>query len=286
MVFTGKTKNLGVIGYPIKHSLSPVIQNTAIQEAGIDYAYIAMPIAPEDLEKAVIGLKALNFTGFNVTIPHKVNIMQYLDEIDEMAKLIGAVNTVHIKDGKLYGYNTDAIGFINPLLKENVEIKDKTTVILGAGGACRAVVCGLIKQGIKNIILAVRNPVKAQLLANDFNDLVDIKVCDWHSEEFKQYLAQADLLVNTTPLGMEGNIDSKPPVDWESVKKSAFVYDIVYIPAETKFLQEAKEYGHKILNGERMLAEQGAAALHLWTDKDINVDIMVETLHDYLNKNK
>ena len=286
MVFTGKTKNLGVIGYPIKHSLSPVIQNTAIQEAGIDYAYIAMPIAPEDLEKAVIGLKALNFTGFNVTIPHKVNIMQYLDEIDEMAKLIGAVNTVHIKDGKLYGYNTDAIGFINPLLKENVEIKDKATVILGAGGACRAVVCGLIKQGIKNIILAVRNPAKAQLLANDFNDLVDIKVCDWHSEEFKQYLAQADLLVNTTPLGMEGNIDSKPPVDWESVKKSAFVYDIVYIPAETKFLQEAKEYGHKILNGERMLAEQGAAALHLWTDKDINVDIMVKTLHDYLNKNK
>lgn len=286
MVFTGKTKNLGVIGYPIKHSLSPVIQNTAIQEAGIDYAYIAMPIAPEDLEKAVIGLKALNFTGFNVTIPHKVNIMQYLDEIDEMAKLIGAVNTVHIKDGKLYGYNTDAIGFINPLLKENVEIKDKTTVILGAGGACRAVVCGLIKQGIKNIILAVRNPAKAQLLANDFKDLVDINVCDWHSEEFKQYLAQADLLVNTTPLGMEGNIDSKPPVDWESVKKSAFVYDIVYIPAETKFLQEAKEYGHKILNGERMLAEQGAAALHLWTDKDINVDIMVKTLHDYLNKNK
>ena len=118
MVFTGKTKNLGVIGYPIKHSLSPVIQNTAIQEAGIDYAYIAMPIAPEDLEKAVIGLKALNFTGFNVTIPHKVNIMQYLDEIDEMAKLIGAVNTVHIKDGKLYGYNTDAIGFINPLLRK------------------------------------------------------------------------------------------------------------------------------------------------------------------------
>ena len=286
MVFTGKTKNLGVIGYPIKHSLSPVIQNTAIQEAGIDYAYIAMPIAPEDLEKAVIGLKALNFTGFNVTIPHKVNIMQYLDEIDEMAKLIGAVNTVHIKDGKLYGYNTDAIGFINPLLKENVEIKDKTAAILGVGGACRAVVCGLIKQGIKNIILAVRNLAKAQLLANDFNDLVDIKVCDWHSEEFKQYLAQADLLVNTTPLGMEGNIDSKPPVDWESVKKSAFVYDIVYIPAETKFLQEAKEYGHKILNGERMLAEQGVAALHLWTDKDINVDIMVKTLHDYLNKNK
>lgn len=245
MVFTGKTKNLGVIGYPIKHSLSPVIQNTAIQEAGIDYAYIAMPIAPEDLEKAVIGLKALNFTGFNVTIPHKVNIMQYLDEIDEMAKLIGAVNTVHIKDGKLYGYNTDAIGFINPLLKENVEIKDKTAVILGAGGACRAVVCGLIKQGIKNIILAVRNPAKAQLLANDFNDLVDIKVCDWHSEEFKQYLAQADLLVNTTPLGMEGNIDSKPPVDWESVK-NLLLFMILYIfLLKQNFYKKPKNMGIK-----------------------------------------
>lgn len=287
MITTGKTKNLGVIGYPIKHSLSPVIQNAAIDKADIDYTYIAMPIRPEDLKVAVQGLRALNFTGFNVTIPHKVNIMQYLDEIDELAKLIGAVNTVYIKGGKMYGYNTDAIGFINPLLKRNIIIQDKNAMILGAGGASRAIICGLMKQGIKQIVLGVRNPVKAQLLANDFKNIVNIKVCDWHGEEFKVYLSTTDLLVNTTPLGMEGkNIDSKPPVDWQILRKTAFVYDIVYIPAETKFLQEAKLYGHEILNGEQMLAEQGAAALQLWTRQQVDVDVMVHTLHDYLNKYK
>lgn len=285
MTYTGKTKNLGVIGYPIKHSLSPVIQNVAIAKANIDYAYIAMPIKPEDLFVAVQGLKALNFIGFNVTIPHKVNIMQYLDEIDEMAKLIGAVNTVHIKNNKLYGYNTDAIGFINPLLKQNIAIEGQNAVILGAGGACRAIICGLIKQKIKQITLGVRNPMKAQLLADDFKELVKIKVCDWHNEEFKGNLAKADLLINTTPLGMEGkNVDNKPPIDWQVVNKTAFVYDIIYTPAETKFLQEAKTYGHKVLNGEQMLAEQGAEALKIWTNANIDVDIMVQTLNNYLNK--
>lgn len=285
MEYTGKTKNLGVIGYPIKHSLSPIIQNAAIKKAQIDYSYIAMPIEPDDLQIAVKGLKALNFVGFNVTIPHKVNIMKYLDHIDESARLIGAVNTVHIKDGKLYGFNTDAIGFINPLIKEAFEIKDKCAVILGAGGACRAIVYGLIKQGIKNIVLGVRNKGKAATVVNDFNSFVDIIALDWQSSSFKDMLRSADLLINTTPLGMQGNIDSMPPVDWNILNPAAFVYDIVYIPQETKFLLEAKQHGHKVLNGERMLAEQGAAALHLWTDAIIDVDEMVESLRTYFKKN-
>ncbi len=260
MIHTGKTKNLGVIGYPIKHSLSPVIQNAAITAADIDYNYIAMPISPENLEIAIKGLKAIDLCGFNVTIPHKVAIMQYLDEIDETARIIGAVNTVQIKDNKLYGYNTDAIGFVNPLLKENVILKDKTAVILGAGGACRAVICGLVQNDIKNIILGVRNQSKGEKLATSFSELINIKVCDWHNEEFTKWLQKADLLVNTTPLGMYPNIDNMPPVDWDKVNPSAFVYDIVYTPAETRFLQEAKKRGHQILNGERMLAEQGAAS--------------------------
>ena len=290
MTYTGKTKNLGVIGYPIKHSLSPVIQNAAIKKADLDYVYIAMPIAPENLKTAVDGLKALDFVGFNVTIPHKVNIMQYLDEIDDVARLMGAVNTVCIKNGKLCGYNTDVKGFINPLIKNKIIIKDKIAVVLGAGGACRAVICGLLQQKIGKIILGVRNPAKAEILVNDFRNLIksaDIEVFDWQSKDFKNYLQSADLLINTTPLGMEGNIDSKPPVDWGFVNKSAFVYDIIYVPAETKFLQEAKAHGHEILNGENMLAEQGAEALHLWTNADIDVNIMVQTLHEYLiNKTK
>lgn len=284
MAYTGKTKNLGVIGYPIKHSLSPIIQNAAISKAKVDYSYIAMPIESNDLEIAVKGLKALNFTGFNVTIPHKVNIMQYLDVIDEAAKIIGAVNTVHIKDGKLYGYNTDAIGFINPLLKENIEIKDKCAVILGAGGACRAVVYGLIKQGIRKIILGVRNIIKANAMIQDFNKFVDIIVFDWHSKEFKESLVYADLLINTTPLGMQGDEDSMPPIDWAFLNKSAFVYDIVYIPQETKFLKQAKIHGHRILNGEKMLAEQGAAALSLWANVNVDVNEMVRALREYFLK--
>ncbi len=291
MIHTGKTKNLGVIGYPIKHSLSPVIQNAAIEKADIDYTYIAMPIAPENLQVAVEGLKAIDITGFNVTIPHKVAIMQYLDEIDEAAKIIGAVNTVQFKDSKLYGYNTDSIGFINPLIKEHIELKDKTIVILGAGGACRAVVCGLIQNRVGKIILGVRNPAKGAAMADEFSKTasaygVDIQAYDWHSEKFAQFLREADLLVNTTPLGMQPNVEAMPPVGWEILNKEAFVYDIVYIPAKTRFLREAEQHGHRILNGERMLAEQGAASLHIWTGADIDVDLMVKTLHDFLQNGK
>ena len=284
MVYTGKTKNLGVMGYPIKHSLSPVIQNAAIEAAGIDYAYIALPVAPDALADAVKGLQALNFTGFNITIPHKVKIMQYLDAIDEAAKIIGAVNTVHIKDGKLYGHNTDAIGFITPLLKEGIAVQGKTAVILGAGGACRAVICGLAQHGIKNIILGVRNPAKGQAMADSFAGKIKtaLKAYDWHSDEFKNWLGKADLLVNTTPLGMQPNVDTMAPVDWDDVNAAAFVYDIVYVPAMTRFLSEAKQHGHRILNGERMLAEQGAAALKIWTGADIDVDVMTKALRRFL----
>ena len=285
-MYTGKTKNLGVIGYPIKHSLSPVIQNAAIAKAGLDYTYIAVPIAPEDLKAAVEGLKAINFSGFNVTIPHKLAIMQYLDEIDDTAKFIGAVNTVKIDNGKLYGYNTDVIGFINPLLKEGFDLKDKTAVILGAGGASRAIICGLIKHGVKRIVIGVRNQAKGAKLAEGFADLVSIEAFEWHDEKFASWLMKADLLVNTTPLGMFPNVDNMPPVDWDKVNENAFVYDIIYTPAETRFLQEAKKRGHKILNGERMLAEQGAASLHYWTGADVDVDIMVKTLREYLATNK
>ena len=285
MTYTGKTRIMGVMGYPIAHSLSPVIQNAAIQAAGIDYGYIAMPVAPEALEDAVKGLKALGFIGCNVTIPHKVNIMQYLDEIDETASLIGAVNTVVIKDGKLRGYNTDGIGFITPLLKDGVEVSGKTAVILGAGGACRAVISGLAQRGAANIVLGVRNPVKGQAMADYFTGKIDshIEAHDWHSDEFAKWLAKADLLINTTPLGMQPNVDAAPPVDWDGVNPQAFVYDIVYVPAMTKFLREAKARGHRILNGERMLAEQGAAALKLWTDADIDVDVMIKALRDFLS---
>ena len=179
MIITGKTKNLGIIGCPVEHSLSPVMQNAALQELGLDYNYIAMPVLPENLGQAISGLKALGFCGINVTIPHKVNVIQYLDEIDQSARMVGAVNTIVISEEKLIGYNTDAGGYIKSLYNENVELKGKEVVLYGAGGAARAVIWGLLEQGVSSITIGARNVVKAKDLAEIFTDYGAVKALDW-----------------------------------------------------------------------------------------------------------
>ena len=285
-IYTGNTKNLGVIGYPIHHSLSPVIQNTVLQSMNLDYAYTALPVKEESLKDAVFGLKALNFTGFNVTIPHKINIMQYLDYIDDAARLIGAVNTVVIKDDKLYGYNTDHEGFINDLHDINFSIKNTTVTLLGAGGAARAVIYSLLTAGIKKLYIGARNKEKAQKTANDFSHLGIIEVYSWHDEHFAECLKQTNLLVNTTPLGMYPHTDEMPPVNMSILTTDALVYDIIYTPEKTKLLLEAEKNNHAVLNGEYMLAGQGASALKKWTNRtDIDVDLMRIALHKSLSGN-
>lgn len=179
--------------------------------------------------------------------------MQYLDEIDDTAKFIGAVNTVKIENGRLYGYNTDVIGFINPLLKEGFALKDKTVVIFGAGGASRAIICGLIQQKAAHIVLGVRNQAKGEKLAASFKDLADIAAYDWHDEAFTAWLAKADLLVNTTPLGMFPNVDTAVPIEWEKVNRDAFVYDIVYTPAKRDFYRKRKRAAIKFSTARRCL---------------------------------
>ncbi|MDQ0204193.1 shikimate dehydrogenase [Pectinatus haikarae] len=284
-IYTGKTKNLGVIGYPIHHSLSPVIQNTALQSMHLDYAYIAMPVRENELEAAVKGLKALNFTGFNITIPHKINIIKYLDEIDQSASLIGAVNTVLIKNDRLYGYNTDYEGFISAFQSVKFTLKRINTVVLGAGGAARAVIYGLLHAGVGSVHIAARNAEKAKKLANDFKELGNISSSDWNEKMFQEILPKTDLLVNTTPLGMDMYIDKMPPVDITMLPSNAFVYDIIYTPEKTKLLVEAEKYGYTVLNGEYMLAGQGAAALEKWSGcGKIDVDLMRIALHEALLK--
>jgi len=281
-MLTGKTVNLGVIGWPIAHSLSPVLQNEAIAKAGIDYVYTALPVKPEDLAAAVKGLRALQFRGFNVTIPHKSTIMPFLDEIDEDARRIGAVNTVVNHDGHLKGYNTDVTGFIGALLANGFNPKGKNAVILGAGGAAHAVVWGLIKAGVTSLTIGVRNPQKAQSLVERFADVMSIRVFHWGDPAFVPFLQQTDLIVNTTPLGMTPNTNATPPVDWSQVKESAFVYDIIYTPALTRFLVDALRHGHSVLNGEAMLIGQGAAALKRWTGIEPDAEAMTKALHSWL----
>ncbi|WP_196594290.1 shikimate dehydrogenase [Pectinatus sottacetonis] len=283
VIYTGKTKNIGVIGYPIQHSLSPVIQNTVLQNMDLDYAYIAMPVKKGQLGNAVTGLKALNFTGFNVTIPHKINIIPYLDYIDDAAKLIGAVNTVVIKDNKMYGYNTDHEGFINALSTINFSVKNKIAAVLGAGGAARAVIYSLLKAGVKKLYIGVRNREKAQKTICDFSALGEIHVYNWLDNNFTKFLSKIDLLVNTTPLGMYPYIEEMPPVDFNQIASRTVIYDIIYTPEKTKFLLEAEKNHNIILNGEYMLAGQGAAALQKWTGShNIDIDLMRIALHKAL----
>ena len=262
---SGTTKNLGVIGWPIAHSLSPAIQSAAIRAAGVDYAYIAMPVRPEELAKAAEGLRALGFRGFNVTIPHKTAIIDFLDEIDENARRIGAVNTVVNEDGKLLGRNTDVAGFLRGLARQNVAIRNKNVVVLGAGGAARAVIWGVGREKAEKITVGVRNVEKAKNALADLSGIADLDVCSWCGDRFEAALGKADILVNTTPLGMTPKIDEAPPVDWNHVWPEAFVYDIIYTPGRTRFLREAEARGHRVLNGTAMLAGQGAEAFAIWT---------------------
>ena len=283
-MITGTTKNLGVIGWPIAHSLSPVLQNAALRDAGLDYAYVALPVSPKELPAAVEGLRALGFRGFNVTIPHKTAIIPLLDEVEEGARIIGAVNTVVNEDGRLVGCNTDAIGFLDALRGKGFGTEGKHVTLLGAGGAARAVIWALVQGGVRRISIGVRNPSKSGMLVEIFRDYTDIALFFWGSEEFRAELGCTDLLVNTTPLGMHPCVDAMPPVDLALLAKEALVYDIIYTPAETKLLGQAAEAGHPVLNGEGMLVGQGAASFRRWTGKEANVELMRKVLRKELEE--
>lgn len=279
---TGKTKNLGIIGFPVEHSLSPVLQNAALTAAGLDFSYIAMPVRAKNLESAVRGIQSLGFRGFNVTIPHKTAIMPFLDSVDESARIIGAVNTVVNDKGQLCGYNTDVSGFSEALIGHGFMPAGKTAALLGAGGAARAVIWGLVKNKIGSIRIGVRNVAKARPLTDFFNQYVDIELFDWEDALFQKGLAAADLLVNTTPLGMNPHTEAMPLVKWEYVDARTFVYDVIYTPEKTKFLLMAEKNGNTILNGMEMLLGQGAAAFKLWTGKSADAGVMAAALHKAL----
>ena len=285
-MITGKTKMLAVIGNPIAHSLSPVFQNAGIKAAGLDYVYTALPVNNDDLAAAIAGMKAMGFCGMNVTIPHKERVMDYLDAIDEDAKVLGAVNTIVNRDGVLTGYNTDVKGFINGMKQQGFSPMGKQAVLLGAGGAARAIIWGLIQEKVAGLTIGVRNVAKVQPLVDYFAQYMPITLLDWQTGEFEQALSQAELLINATPLGMYPKVDAAPPVNWTKVKKGIFVYDIIYTPAETLFLQQAKENGCQVLNGEAMLVGQGAESFRLWTGVEPDTKVMTEALRQALMQGK
>ena len=282
MKIKGSTNIVGLIGHPVEHSFSPPMHNAAFDSLNMDYAYVAFDVNPNDLKSAIEGAKALNIRGFNVTIPHKIEVMQHLDELDEVAGLIGAVNTIDFKN--LKGYNTDGIGAIRAI-EEVTSVKDKNVVVAGAGGASRAISFYLAKFGASSITILNRNVNKAQELAGDVlkSDLIGDVGSDSISG-IDGYLKDADILVDTTPLGMDPHIDDEPIAKANAMHENLVVFDAVYNPNETVLLKEAIKAGAKPVYGIKMLLYQGAESFKIWTGRDAPIDVMQKALNEYLGR--
>ena len=282
MKIKGSTNVVGLIGHPVEHSFSPPMHNAAFDELDLDYAYVAFDVNPNDLKAAIEGAQSLNVRGFNVTIPHKVNVMEYLDELDEVAELIGAVNTIDFKS--LKGYNTDGIGAVRAI-EEVSSIKNKNVVIAGAGGASRAISFYIAKYGAEAITILNRNESKAQRLASDVSNSNLIDSVDSDSvAKIADYVRDADILIDTTPVGMHPHIDDEPIVGSGDMHEDLVVFDAVYNPNETVLLREAIEAGAKPVYGIKMLLYQGAESFRIWTGRDAPIDVMEHALNQFLGR--
>ena len=273
---SGKTTLCGVIGDPIEHTMSPVMHNAAFKELGIDFLYVPFRVKKDELGKAIEGMRALNIKGLNVTIPHKVAVIQFMDKLDPLADKIGAVNTIVNDDGILTGYNTDATGFLQPLLEKGIEPAGKNIVILGAGGASRAISFILADKGNHLIILNRLEEFDwAKELASKISQTFSKKAeaLELNRENLARALEKADILVNATSLGMSPNIDVTP-VTADLLRADLIVYDIVYNPIKTRLLSEADRADATTIGGLDMLAWQGALAFGKWTGRKAPVELM------------
>ncbi len=275
MMITGKTKIVGLFGYPVEHTLSPYMHNAAFELLGLDYCYIPFNVHPDNLRTAAAAIKILNIGGVNITIPHKEAIIPYLDELDREAELIGAVNTILNKDGKLIGYNTDGKGFVKSLKeKSGIVPKGKSVIIIGAGGAARAIAFSLALEGAEKLLINDIVGEKAKELSCAVSTKTSTEAI--YIKDLKEGIGEVDILINATPLGMRK--EDPLPVLPELLSQGLFVYDIVYNPPETSLLKEAKKRGAKTLGGLGMLLHQGMLSFKIWTGKEPPIDVMRKAL--------
>jgi shikimate dehydrogenase len=279
---TGTTKLLGVMGYPIEHSLSPIMHNAAIQHLGLDYVYTPFPVAPQDLATVMKGLEAIDCRGFNVTIPHKQTVMSYLQEVSPIAQAIGAVNTVWpIADGWA-GTNTDILGFMAPL---QLLPPPHRAVILGYGGAARAVVAACQELGCTEIWVVGRDIAKLAQFQASWSQ-VNLQVQSW--KDMDELLPTADLVVHCTPLGMHPHVTDCPltAAQIQLLRPAAIVYDLIYTPRPTQLLKLAKTQGCQVIDGLEMLVNQGAVGLERWLNQPAPVAVMRQSLLQHLENRK
>ena len=271
------TRRAGIFGYPISHSISPPMHQAAFDHAGISATYEAWETRPEELDEGVRKLRADTYLGANVTVPHKQAVMEHLDEIDELATSIGAVNTITNHEGKLMGANTDALGFIGSLQAEtDMEPRGLNVLVVGAGGAARAAAHVLADAEVRSIIIANRTLKRAASLASEIAAKgVDASAIGLSDSRFTQVCTDTDLLVNSTSVGMlHGPAEGESPIPSGSIARGCVVYDMVYNPPLTPLLSDAVRAGAVAVGGLTMLVHQGAAAWTMWTGVEAPIEVM------------
>lgn len=302
-MINGNTNIVGIIGNPVEHSLSPIMFNEAFNAMNLDYVYVPFNVRKKDLSQAIDGAKKLNIKGLNVTIPHKKKVLNEIDKFDIMANLIGAVNTITFVNGKSKGYNTDCVGAIRAI-EEITTLNDKNVVIVGAGGAARAIAFQTAISNVNSLTMVNRSEKKVKhlvydiktLLSSDFkeniklDDLnidfshIDVNYEYGNLDSLPNYLKNADILIDTTPIGMYPNCDVEPIATSDMMHSDLIVNDIVYNPLNTVLLKEAENIGAKTISGFKMLLYQGVENFKIWTGLDAPIEIMKNVLLNELNK--
>ncbi|MBI3326832.1 MAG: shikimate dehydrogenase [Nitrospinae bacterium] len=275
----------GIFGYPIGHSLSPLMQNTAFAYHRLEAVYLPFAVHPEDIETAVKALKALAIRGVNVTIPHKQTVVPWLDELAPEARLIGAVNTIHLKDGHLIGYNTDGIGFVRSLAEGGAQVTGQRVLLLGAGGAARAIAVQLCLSGVQQLYVANRTRARAEELALSLQQSIphaNICVIAMEEHAFIACLPDLDIVVNATSVGMRPHDPELLPAT--SLLPRHLVCDIVYHPQDTPLLRAAQRRGARAVDGLGMLIHQGAEAFEIWTGRSFPLSLIRAKLREALAK--
>lgn len=283
MAVNGKTEICAIIGDPVQHSLSPVMHNAAFKKLGLNLVYVAFTVTSTDLKDAVLGAKSLGLKGLNVTMPHKNAIIHYLDEVDLSAKSIGAVNTILNNHGKLIGYNTDGSGAIIALQENGVNLNEKKLVLLGAGGAAKAIAYQAAKD-VEELVILNRTSERAKKLVKLLKGLgAKVKAGTLSPNVLNEELPTSDILINATSVGMHPNLESTL-IPSGLLHSDLSVMDIIYNPLETTLLKYAKSAGAKVISGLEMLLYQGAVAFEIWTDCSAPLDVMRRAVLNELKK--
>jgi shikimate dehydrogenase len=274
-----KSELVGVFGHPVAENPTIVMQEAAFKALGLNWRYLNIEVLPEDLERAVQGLRAMNFAGINCTIPHKVAVLEFLDEVAQDAQLMGAVNTVHRKGNRLIGENTDGKGFIRSLRDDaQTDPRGRQAVVFGAGGAARAITVELALNGVSHITVVNRDAGRGMELEALLNEATPTNATFVHWNKPYVIPVGTDIVVNATSIGLFPNVDDKPNLEYDTITPKLIVCDVIPNPPRTPFLREAEARGAKTLDGLGMLVYQGAIAFKMWTGHDAPVQVMRDAL--------